>query len=138
MGDHPAVSSDSTVTVSWYKGTDFLSSESFGSDDDVESTYELSGTWGDSSYYRCLFQYSDPYIPPIYSQKMNIAYVGIYRTSMFRFETAGDGDGQLTLTKIASEDFQAYVYIQVGGELVQQVLSRSSIPLRWVVAAVTT
>ena len=120
--EHPAVSTTSTVKVTWYKGKDSLGlTQLFASDQDISWTLELMGTWADSASYRCLFEYFDPDIPPVFSNRMDVAYVGIYRSSVYRFDTTALDVNQdkLYLTKTTTEDLKLDCYLQTKKKAIE-------------------
>ena len=115
QAEHPALTETATVKVTWYKGLDMVESKSYGWEDEIAFELKLEGSWGDSASYRCLFEYANPYIPPIFSQKLDVAYVGIYRSSMYRFSTtSNDAENKLYLPKLAATDLTVYCYVQTA------------------------
>ena len=115
VADHPKVSEESLLKITWYKGTDPVKDgEEFKADQEVLSTLKLDGNWEDSAPFRCLFEFSKPFIKPTFSLPINIAYVGIYRSSMYRYYNQAEAVAinKLHLTKIASKDLPLSVYLQ--------------------------
>ena len=101
----------STVTMTWYKTLDAIKSEKYEARDLVAmSTLELFGTWADSAQYRCLIEYSDPYIPPVWTEILAFAFVGLYRTSMYRYNLAD----KIALTKTTIDDLELSCYFQTS------------------------
>ena len=115
VADHPKVSEESTVKISWYKSTDLhKAAEEFKQDQEVLSTLKVAGNWEDSAPFRCLFEYSDPYIKPTFSEAISLTYVGIYRSSMYRFLDQGEivVEDQLFLTKLDNANLPLSLYFQ--------------------------
>ena len=101
----------STVTMTWYKTLDAIKSEKYEARDLVAmSTLELFGTWADSAQYRCLIEYSDPYIPPVWTEILAFAFVGLYRTSMYRYNLAD----KIALIKTTIDDLELSCYFQTS------------------------
>ena len=100
--------------MSVYKGTEVVgTSESYDKDNNVEKRYPLDGVWSDSAYYRCLFEYSDPYISPTFSEPIAIAYFGFYRSSMYSYSTSAAATEQkMKLLKADNTDMDVYCYLQ--------------------------
>ena len=113
--EHPGTSDTSVVKITWYKGLDALDNvKYFGFDEVVSSPLPLEGQWADSATYKCLFEYVNPYIPPIFSSNQDIAYIGIFRSSMYRFKETGSDFEQdkLYLTKTTSRNLKLDCYLQ--------------------------
>ena len=113
--DHPKVSDDTVLKITWYKGTDAVKDgDEFKSEQEVLSTLKLEGNWEDSAPFRCLFEYSNPYITPAFSAPIDIAYVGIYRSSTYRYfnQDEADKEDKLILTKIDNKDLPLVCYLQ--------------------------
>ena len=116
FAEHPAITDNTLVYMTWYKSLDIMDSrKEYSPSMEASHELQLTGKWADSAKYRCLVEFANPYIPGVWSETLDVAYVGIYRTSMYRYNTeATEPENKLILTKIASKNLELSCYIQTG------------------------
>lgn len=114
---HHKVTEDSRVKLAWYKSGSYVSeSVEFNPDQEVSLDLDLDGTWSDSASYRCLVYYTFPFIKPMFSDPIDVAFIGVYRSSMYLYNTNPPMDQgsaeMLLLTKTSTTDLPLFCYVQ--------------------------
>eukprot|EP00116_Pleurobrachia_bachei_P002621 sb/3462883/ len=115
--ENPALSDSTTVKVTWYKGHQPVEDKSkeFKNEDEISLTLPLEGNFEDSANYRCLFEYTSPDIPAVFSDYIHMAYVGVYRTSMYYYDS-GSSEATKKMTLVTKKDtaLTIWMYIQTN------------------------
>ena len=70
----------------------------------------MAGKWGDSSTYKCLIEYSNPYIPPTFTEELTYAIEGtiILNISYVPFPLRSD---QIRSDQIRSDQIRSDTYL---------------------------